>query len=333
MRIVFVGDLQYATAEEERLDLKMKAISALEPDYAVLMGDFGGSHMHSVEGYRETKLYMDMIGCPWGGILGNHDVEYGPDNPDPFRFEEIFPREFGAPPYFSFMRDGMLFIGFGGDRRPADDFWTHNAIYVCDERYEWVKRTLDANPGVPTVMITHAPAAGSGLRRVMPLHAAATDTYIDQTFKARRWVELRRDYPQIKMWFSAHLHLSHDYDAAITLDGGTLHVSCGVMTVCARDGVHHTRVLDVADGRARVYTYDHDAGELRVDLTADLRGEAAPKGRFVKTGRVCEMLLGDDRAVCVRRRGGTIEASARGGGGSVFTVRLPRAEEEGGEAV
>jgi len=35
----------------------------------------------------------------------------------------------------------------------------------------------------------------------------------------------------------------------------------------------------------------------------------------------------------VRRRGGTIEASARGGGGSVFTVRLPRAEEEGGGAV
>ncbi len=32
----------------------------------------------------------------------------------------------------------------------------------------------------------------------------------------------------------------------------------------------------------------------------------------------------------VRRRGGSVEAAARPGGGSVFTVRLPRAEEKGG---
>lgn len=31
----------------------------------------------------------------------------------------------------------------------------------------------------------------------------------------------------------------------------------------------------------------------------------------------------------VRSRGGSIEASAREGGGTVFTVRLPRCKEEG----
>jgi len=32
----------------------------------------------------------------------------------------------------------------------------------------------------------------------------------------------------------------------------------------------------------------------------------------------------------VRRRGGTVEAAMRQGGGSVFTVRLPRCAAEGG---
>lgn len=35
----------------------------------------------------------------------------------------------------------------------------------------------------------------------------------------------------------------------------------------------------------------------------------------------------------VRRRGGSVEASAREGGGSVFTVRLPRVPAEGGGTV
>ena len=301
MRIAFIGDLQYATAKEEKLDEKMRAVGALRPDFAVMMGDFGGSHMHSVGGYRETKQYMDMIGCPWGAILGNHDVEYAPFDPDVFDFETVFVREFGREPYFTFLRDGVLYIAFGSDRRPAEDFRTHNAVFISDGRYDWVRRTLDAHPGVPTVMVTHAPAPGSGLRRVMPLHAAATDTYLDQTFKAERWLALQRDYPQIKMWFSAHLHMSHDYDAAVTHVGGVLHVSCGVMTVCARDDVHHTRILDADGSAATVYTFDHDTGELSVDLTLDLPG-GAPRGRFkVPSGR--EMLLGDDLPAHVWRCG------------------------------
>ena len=76
MRIAFIGDFQYWKAEIENLEYKMKQIAEHNPDLAIVMGDFGGSKMRSVEGLKETKHHVDLIGCPWLAIMGNHDVEY-----------------------------------------------------------------------------------------------------------------------------------------------------------------------------------------------------------------------------------------------------------------
>jgi len=295
MRIALIGDLQYATAEEERLADKFDAIRALSPDFAVMMGDFGGSHSKSLEGHIETREHMDRLGCGYELILGNHDVEYCAGEPITFDPHGMLWRVFGKKPFNSFVLGGVLFICVSTDRQPPEGMRTINSVYVTDGHFEWIKSELRAHPGMPTVLITHAPAAGSGLRRWLPLHCSATDGYLDQTFNALRWRDLPREFPQIKLWCSAHFHMCHDYDSAITERDGVVHVSCGAMTVCARDDVFQTRILDITpDMRAVISTYDHTLGKLRRDAETYLTGEPRTTGNFRRI-RGREMQLGDDR--------------------------------------
>lgn len=295
MRIVFIGDLQYATAAEERLSFKMKQLRTLSPDFACVMGDIGGSHMKSVQGFTEARDHVEMLGCPYEVILGNHDVEYGIDDPNYFRYEKVFADVFhGKKRFNSFVRDGVLYILVSCERRPEEDFRTHNAVYVSDGQFETVKSALAAHPGLPAVLVTHAPLPGSGLRRWMPLHCGACDTYLDQSFKAQRWRDLIRDHPQIRLSVSAHFHMSHEYTSALTCTGSVTHVSCGVMTICARDDIFQTRVCDINENGATVYTFSHTSGELRFDAYVDFTGKSRPYGNL-SYPREGEMQLGDDR--------------------------------------
>lgn len=294
MRIALIGDLQYATAEEERLADKFKAIRDLSPDYAVMMGDFGGSHSKSDEGYLETKYHMDLLGCDYSMIFGNHDVEYRAGEPVTFDPAAKLKEIFGKEPFTSTVIGGVLLICVSAERQPAEGMITINSVYLSDERFEWIKDELRRHPGMPTILFTHAPAAGCGIRRWLPLHCAAMDGYLDQAFNAARWQELPREFPQIRLWCSAHIHMGHDYDSAITEAFGTLHVSCGAMTVCARDDLRQTRIIDVGDDmRAVISTFEHSAGTLRTDAATYLTGDPRTSGRFERAVRG-EILLGND---------------------------------------
>ena len=296
MRIALIGDLQYWMPWEEKLDFKMKQVAAAEPDFAVMMGDFGGSRMRDPDGYRETKEHLDLIGCPYQVIFGNHDVEYSSEycfDFDPFATcREIF----GIEPYGAFVMNGVLVICVTIERQPLENMRTIHAVYVSDPQFAWIEDRLKAHPDMPTVLITHAPMAGSGLRCDRPLHCAALDTYIDQTYDFGRWPDLLRRFPQIKVWCSAHYHLGHDYDTAITEKDGVVHVSCGVMTCCSRDQSKHTRILDITDDKKLIVsTLDHNNdAELKLDAEIDLTGKEPPMGRISPVA-YGEILLGGDR--------------------------------------
>ncbi len=294
MKIAFIGDLQYWKAEIENLEYKMKQVAAHKPDLAIVMGDFGGSKMRSVEGLEETKYHVDLIGCPWQAIMGNHDVEYNEEymyNYDPVAtFREVF----GKEPYSATVTDGVLVLCITIERQPLDTLRTIHAVYVSDEQYEWAREQLKKHEGMPTILVTHAHMAGCGIRCDRPLHTSATDTYLEQTFKPERWQALTKEFPQIKAWCSAHLHMGHGYDSAITYRDGVMHISCGVMTCCTRDESCNTRIIDIQDGKMFVLTLDHNKDEnLMLDACLDLNSNNPPKGRYYlpKKG---EILVGSD---------------------------------------
>lgn len=295
MRIALIGDLQYGSAEEEQLDLKFSQISALKPDFAVIMGDFGGPHINSLQGFEDTRKIADSLCCDYTVILGNHDVEYRVGCYGSFDPIGSVRQVFGTEPYFSAVMNGVLIICITCEPQPPEGMRTVNAVYVSEEQYKLIRQRLSENPDIPTIIISHPPLAGSGLRLSPPLHCAATDTYLDQTFDCLRWQRLTEEFPQIRVWCSAHLHLGHDYTSAITEKCGVYHVSCGVMTRCSRDGSKHTRIIDITDdGKLLVSTVDHNKnGELRADAVIDLKCKEPTSGVFVHASRG-EVLLGND---------------------------------------
>lgn len=241
--------------------------------------------------------FLSALSCPTAVLMGNHDVEYRPDETVKRSPMEWYGRLFGREKAFcAFETEEALMLCLTVERQPEETLRTQHALYASDGQYEWAKAQLERNGGRPVIVFSHAPIAGSGLRCFPPIHSAATDAHMDHTFDAMRWRRLPEEYPQIRLWCSAHFHMGHDYDAAIVRRGSTVHVSAGVMTSAARDGSRHTRILDVSDGRAVIMTLDHRENALRQDAVVPLTGDAQPEGRMA-CGRTDEMLLGEDHAL------------------------------------
>ncbi|MCR5825075.1 MAG: HAMP domain-containing histidine kinase [Oscillospiraceae bacterium] len=120
-------------------------------------------------------------------------------------------------------------------------------------------------------------------------------------------------------------------------------------TVLATADEMHQIVYNLTENGIK---YNHSGGFVRVTLSGDDRtvvlavednGIGIPDGdlprifdRFYRVDKMRSRAYGGTGlglsivSDTVRRRGGTVEAAQREGGGSVFTVRLPRAAEEGG---
>lgn len=56
-------------------------------------------------------------------------------------------------------------------------------------------------------------------------------------------MRLVEKYPAIKLWFSGHFHLSHNYQDSISVVGSCAFVQVGVIGECNRDGFRHSRLL------------------------------------------------------------------------------------------
>ena len=314
MRIAFVGDLQYGASERESVACELSRIASLRPDLAVFMGDHAGQRLGSLGGLRDLRELMDSLGCPYHAILGNHDVECYPHNYYDNAPVADYRRVFGRDPWRARMLGGVLWLFVTVERQPREGMLTIHAVHAGEWQFRWLEDQLRAHPGVPTVLVTHAPAPGSGVRRSLPLHSGAGDTYLDQSRDAGRWRRLFREYPQIRAAFSAHLHMGHDYDSAIVQHiecdrdpasakrGGVTHVSCGVLVEYSRDGQRHTRFADIDGDRMTVLTLDHARADtaLTGDAVIDLSGRSPTVGRAARIPEG-EMLLGEDGVRWVRR--------------------------------
>ena len=299
MRLALIGDLQYVPGEEAELRRFLGQVNAWRPDFAVSLGDMGPSGERGTrKGFAESAAVLREVDCPKAVLLGNHDVEYRPDAPFGREPAAWYPEAFGREvPWQAVEMDGVFLLCVSIERQPRETFFTQHALYLSDAQFAWAREQLVAHRDWPTVVVSHAPLAGSGLRCVPFVHSAATDAYLDHTFDALRWKELARENPQIRLWCSAHFHMGHEYRAAIAQREGIVHVSCGVPCSCARDGTRETRLLEIAGGEAHILTLDHLAGAIREDARVPMNGPGAHGGLYEPAPG--EILLGEDRALTV----------------------------------
>lgn len=301
MKIAIIGDLQFSSGSYDAVAGQMERLAALRPDFAVSMGDGAGPGIHTRLGLEDTKTLMDLLGCPYVAILGNHDVEFQPGHGGEYDPIAAYREIFGGEPWRAMEVCGALLLFISVEPQDPGKMTTVNGVMLSDRQFGWVKEQLCAHPGMPTLIFSHAPAAGNGMRCAPPLHSAATDTYLDQTADALRWRTLQREFPQIRVWFSAHYHMGHDYDSAITEKEGVIHVSCGVLAPCSRDQSFHTRFAELTDdGRLVISTFDHDLPDdtLTEDAVIDLTGRGKAQGRLVHPADR-EMLIGPEEALRV----------------------------------
>lgn len=268
----------------------MDDIRSVHPDLVVVMGDFGSNRqMGEPEAIRKAYGFLKKTGAPVLPLLGNHDLQYeiGSGVIPHGVMEKTVRQCFRVEDTF-FVREYEDFRLFGvsldsWDRQPP---LSRNECHVSDEHFRWIEGKLAERPGVPVVMLTHAPPMGCGLRSIPNMHVRATNAYMDQNTDPLRWIGLT-EHPEILLWLSAHYHIGHDHPDSLVTRNGVTYALTGVHGGITRDGSRQSRVLDIRDGAMRLYTLDHIRRHLRE--TPDWQGWMRP-AVAARMGMRCRVL-------------------------------------------
>ena len=145
---------------------------------------------------------------------------------------------------------------------------SHYEVYVDDAQMAWFEAEIaraKRRGNRPMVIFSHAPPCGSGLRVVQHLHIKNRCCWLNHSRDPLRFQRLVARNPHIRLWFSGHFHLSHNYRESVSCTGHCTFVQTGVMGGCHRDGFRQSRFLSLDEHGYRIETLDHDDGSLRTD--------------------------------------------------------------------
>lgn len=153
---------------EQRYDSIIRSVSAMNPDFAVVCGDFCGDC--SPDSFLLGKKYMDMLPCGWRTAVGNHDTNR------PGVREEIS-KLYRLPVNINYhacdLSDGKHTLHFmfldlcqhvwrDGVIRPYVDpeAYAHGDILkfgIDDDQFAWIENELELNKENNIIIVTHTP--------------------------------------------------------------------------------------------------------------------------------------------------------------------------------
>ena len=106
---------------------------------------------------------------PYTLVTGNHDLEGFED----FETDELnlagWREVFGQHHHWAVRAGSHLLIGLSTTRFRAASGSCHE-VFIDDAQLAWFAATLAANRDMPTLVFSHAPPAGSGLRTLPAVH-------------------------------------------------------------------------------------------------------------------------------------------------------------------
>ena len=233
------------------------------------------------------RSQLDSFGVPYQLILGNHDLEgfdFDTDADNLQAWQDCFGREH----FFEQDAGGVLCLGVSTVKFRDAEFSCHE-VHVDEAQLAFLEDRLARNAAAaapkPVFMFTHAPALGSGLKCLDAVHVKNWCAWLNHSTNPAAFVRLAERYPQIRLWFSGHYHLSHEYADSVSVPAGT---HCAFVTVGVisrdghRDGKRQSRLVAGDAARCQVLTLDHGTGETLVDLEVDLTADASAAVRRVR---------------------------------------------------
>lgn len=242
----------------------------------IQLGDLG-SYQHGPGGrncFARGKAYLEGFKLPHAMVLGNHDLE-GEEFESDEENLKAWRQTFKHRHYWSVDVGPATVIGLSTTRFRSNPYSVHE-VYVDDEQLDFFKSKLEELKERPIIVCTHAPIQGSGLKVVQTVHVKNRCAWLNHSSNAATFIDLVSKYPNIKLWFSGHFHLSQSYPDSISVVGSTAFVLTGVIGDYNRDGHRHSRVLKGDSEGYKVFTMDHDNGELRLDISGGWTDAAAP---------------------------------------------------------
>jgi 3',5'-cyclic AMP phosphodiesterase CpdA len=268
-RIAVVGDLHYEVCNDEVYAAAARQIAHQRPAAVFQLGDQGGySHCGTWTSFEEGRAFLDRIGQPAYTLIGNHDLE-GPDFETDQDSVAAWCRAFGVKrPYRTVELGDALGICLSSTGFRDNAYCSHE-VRIDRQQMDWFRATLEANRDRPTFVFAHAPVIGTGLRVLQSVHLRCPNAWINHRHDPGSMLDILRDHPQIKLWFSGHDHLSHDYADSIAVLGNCVAVHVGVIGPVTRDNMRQSRLLDFDANGWTLSTLDHTTGRRRADASHD----------------------------------------------------------------
>ena len=254
--------------------------------HLVSLGDLGRKDIRHEPGdagttksFEDAKEYLDGFGVPYELVSGNHDLEgldeFDTDEANLKAWMNCFDKP--TPQFCKQIGDKTLLVGLSTVRFRDAPCSSHEC-HIDDDQLEWFLQTIRSHPaedGWKILVFSHAPIIGSGLRVLQNVHVINGCAWLNHVSDNRNiFINAVKENPQIKLWFSGHFHLSHDYEDAISTVGSCTFVQGGVVgPVSTRDGRRQTRFIQGCSDFIKIYTINH---HIREETTkqADLRLDA-----------------------------------------------------------
>lgn len=289
------GDLSVAQLEmlmQYKKEILRNSNSNFLKCYMVSLGDLGRKDIRHEPGdagttlsFQLAKSFFDRFdGIPYEVVTGNHDLEgldeFETDAENLQAFLNVFGKE--HPQFCRQVGDKTLLVGLSTVRFRSAPFSSHEC-HVDDSQLSWfldILKTHPAEEGWKVLVFSHAPIMGSGLRVLQSVHVQNGCAWLNHCCERTRGLfrQAVKDNPQIKLWFSGHFHLSHDYEDSLSIQDSCTFCQLGVMgEKSTRDGRRQSRIVQGASDRIKIYTVNHHkrdettgAAELRLDADIDL---------------------------------------------------------------
>mmetsp|Transcript_1056 Transcript_1056/g.1748 ORF Transcript_1056/g.1748 Transcript_1056/m.1748 type:complete len:538 (-) Transcript_1056:280-1893(-) len=226
-----------------------------------------------------ARDYLDGYKVPFEVVGGNHDLEGIDEYSSDEENLEAYLKAFDKPtPYFKrLIAHKTLLVGLGSTVF-RDAVYTSHEVYIDDAQVEWFENTIKQCPaedGWRVLVFSHAPPMGSGLRVLQENHVVNGCCWLNHSSKnTGKFIQIVRENPCIKAWFSGHFHLGQDYEDSITFPEGNDRGSCvfcqtAVMAKrSSRDGRQQSRLVRGTKEGFTISTINHlKEGEERLDAT------------------------------------------------------------------
>ena len=255
--ITVLGDLHYEPVDRAEFVAARRQMMDLAPDAVFQLGDLGGySHCGSWRSFEEGRDLLEGFERPYYTLMGNHDLEgaeYATDEQSVAAWCEAFDY---ARPYQLVDLGAALAICLSSTSFRANPS-SHHEVRLGTEQLRWLRQTLAANRQRPTFIFAHVPPIGSGLRVLQNIHLKCPNAWMNHTDRPEQMFRLIQEFPQIKLWFSAHNHLGQQYADSITRVGQCTFAHTGVIGPVSRDGCRQSRLVEFDRRGFTLSTVDH----------------------------------------------------------------------------